>query len=100
MERSENERHNVQLVGRLVEWQFQDPTGMKVSFDPITNLSLEKALEKKQNVKIKIYNRTFCADVVQKIALSEDGSEQVELRRKDKKGESLSAPHICIIYIE
>lgn len=90
MERSESKRRKVQLVAELVEWQFQDPNGMKVTFDPFTNLSLEEALEKKQKVKIKIYNRTFNADVTQKIALSENGFDQVELHRKDKKGESLS----------
>lgn len=89
MERSESERCKVQLLGQLVEWQFQDPNGMKVSFDLFTNLSLEEALEKKQKVKIKIYNRTFHADVMQKIALSENGRDWVELHRKDKKGECL-----------
>lgn len=93
MERSESRRRKVQLVGQLVEWQFQDPSGMKVPFDPFTNLSLEEALERKQNVKIKIYSRTFHADVMQKIAVSENGRDKVELNRRDRKGESLSLLH-------
>lgn len=56
-------------------------------FDIHTNLNLEEALERKQSVRIKIDNQAYNADVMRRTAVSVNGSEKVELLRKDLKGE-------------
>lgn len=84
VERKENVKHKASLVSELVEWQFQHHNGTMVSFDRLTNLSLEEALEKKQSVKIKINSHTYLADVMRRRAASK-GRSEVELLRKDKK---------------
>lgn len=87
VERTENVKHKAMLVSELVEWQFQHHNGTMVSFDHLTNLSLEEALEKKQSVKIKINSQTYIANVMFRRAVSKERKE-VELLRKDmKKGQ-------------
>ncbi|XP_067429640.1 protein mono-ADP-ribosyltransferase PARP14-like isoform X1 [Thunnus thynnus] len=93
VERTENERHKALLVSGLVEWQFQHRNGKMVPFDIYTNLNLEKALEKKQkNVKIKINNQIYTADIMFKRAVSTNGREQLELLRKDLKADDAALP--------
>ena len=75
------------LVSGLVEWQFQHHSGKMVPFDLSINLQLEEALERKQSVEIQINNETYTADPVSKTAASKRGKKQVELLRKDLKGE-------------
>uniref|UniRef100_A0A3P9H6F6 Poly [ADP-ribose] polymerase n=1 Tax=Oryzias latipes TaxID=8090 RepID=A0A3P9H6F6_ORYLA len=69
VERNEALRSKALLVSGLVEWQYQDQWGNMVPFDILTNLKLEEALEKKQQVKITINNRDFDADPDQRKAL-------------------------------
>uniref|UniRef100_A0A3P9KXA8 Poly [ADP-ribose] polymerase n=1 Tax=Oryzias latipes TaxID=8090 RepID=A0A3P9KXA8_ORYLA len=83
VERNEALRSKAILVSGLVEWQYQDQWGNMVPFDILTNLKLEEALEKKQQVKITINNRDFDADPDQRKA--SDGRNCIELLRKDLK---------------
>ncbi|XP_054895199.1 protein mono-ADP-ribosyltransferase PARP14-like isoform X2 [Poeciliopsis prolifica] len=83
VERSENQKNKALLVRKQVEWKFQHWDGSMVSFDILTNLQLEEALEKSQSVKIKIKNETFNADPVIKRAVSTGGRKQIELMRND-----------------
>uniref|UniRef100_H2MSK5 Poly [ADP-ribose] polymerase n=1 Tax=Oryzias latipes TaxID=8090 RepID=H2MSK5_ORYLA len=69
IERNEALRSKAILVSGLVEWQYQDQWGNMVPFDILTNLKLEEALEKKQQVKITINNIDFDADPDQRKAL-------------------------------
>lgn len=87
VERSENQRKQAFLVSGLVEWNHQQIDGTMASFDIYTNLQLEEALGRKQNVKMKINNQPYTADVRLKNAVSANGRKQVELLRKDLKGE-------------
>lgn len=87
VERMENLKSKALLLSGLVEWQFQNHSGTMVSFDMYTNLKLEEALEKKQSVKIKINNETYIADVTLRKAASANGRKEVELLRKEMKGE-------------
>ena len=81
------------LVSGLVEWQFPHRNGTMMPFDIYTNLILEEALESKQkNVKIKIHNETYTADLKFKKAISANGRKEVELLRKDLKGECSHSP--------
>ncbi|CAJ1069628.1 protein mono-ADP-ribosyltransferase PARP14-like isoform X2 [Xyrichtys novacula] len=84
VEREEALKSRALLVSSLVEWQFQHPNGSMVTFDILTNLKLEEALEKKENVKIKINNQTYSAEPKFKKAVSSTG-KMVELLRKDLK---------------
>uniref|UniRef100_A0A3Q1ECK2 Macro domain-containing protein n=1 Tax=Acanthochromis polyacanthus TaxID=80966 RepID=A0A3Q1ECK2_9TELE len=77
-------------VSKAVEWKFQDHQGVMVAFDMFTNLKLEEALEKRQNVKVQIGNRTFTAYPAKKEAT--DGIQVVELQRSDMKSESSFSP--------
>lgn len=88
VERAENSKRQALLVSSLVEWQFIDRSGSMVPFDIYTNLKLEEALEKKQKVKIKINNETYTADPGLRKAVTAK-RRNVELLRKDLKGESL-----------
>lgn len=93
VERTENERSKALLVSGLVEWQFQLHSGLMVPFDLKTNLILEEALEKKlRDVKIKINNQKYTANVIHKTAVSVNGKTEVELLRKDLKGEAAAQP--------
>lgn len=93
VERTENQRRNAFLLSGLVEWQFCDANGDMVSFDTLTNLTLEEALGKKNsNVKITIHKRPFNANVMIMKATSANGHQQVELLRKDLKGEDDALP--------
>uniref|UniRef100_A0A3Q2PCP0 Poly [ADP-ribose] polymerase n=1 Tax=Fundulus heteroclitus TaxID=8078 RepID=A0A3Q2PCP0_FUNHE len=87
VERNENLRNKAILVSGLVEWMFQHHNGSMVSFDIHTNLQLEEAFERKQNVKIKIKSEVFNADPVLKRAISNNGKKQMELMRKDLKSD-------------
>ncbi|XP_036000627.1 LOW QUALITY PROTEIN: protein mono-ADP-ribosyltransferase PARP14-like [Fundulus heteroclitus] len=92
VERNENLRNKAILVSGLVEWMFQHHNGSMVSFDIHTNLQLEEAFEKKQNVKIKIKSEVFNADPVRRRAVSNNGKKQMELMRKDLKTPAASLP--------
>lgn len=87
VERSENLKNRAILVSGLVEWKYQLQNGSMVPFDIDVNLQLEEALEKKQTVQIKIKNITYFADPELKTAVSKSGRGQLELLRKDLKGE-------------
>uniref|UniRef100_A0A3B3INF9 Poly [ADP-ribose] polymerase n=1 Tax=Oryzias latipes TaxID=8090 RepID=A0A3B3INF9_ORYLA len=87
VERNEALRSKAILVSGLVEWQYQDQWGNMVPFDILTNLKLEEALEKKQQVKITINNIDFDADPDQRKA--SDGRNCIELLRKDLKEDAL-----------
>lgn len=76
------------MISEKVEWQFQKDDGTMVSFDTDTNLSLEEAYEKKQTVKIKINNELYRADVMNRKASSATRHKEVELHRRDIKGQS------------
>lgn len=75
-------------VSEQVAWKYQQHSGQMVSFDSLTNLSLEEAFKKLAPVSIKINGETYHADMRQQIAVSAVGRRQVELLREDKKGES------------
>uniref|UniRef100_A0A3P9H6L6 Poly [ADP-ribose] polymerase n=1 Tax=Oryzias latipes TaxID=8090 RepID=A0A3P9H6L6_ORYLA len=77
------------LVSGLVEWQYRDQSGSVVPFDIYTNLKLEEALEKKQPVKIKIDDKDFDADPEKRKAVLVNGMTNVELLRKNLKGEEI-----------
>uniref|UniRef100_I3IUL8 Poly [ADP-ribose] polymerase n=1 Tax=Oreochromis niloticus TaxID=8128 RepID=I3IUL8_ORENI len=94
VERAENSKRQALLVSSLVEWQFPDRSGSMVAFDIYTNLKLEEALEKKQKVKIKINNEPYTADPGLRKAVSAN-RRNLELLRKDLKGESLIALPSC-----
>ncbi|MEQ2174804.1 hypothetical protein GOODEAATRI_011553 [Goodea atripinnis] len=87
VERNENLKSKAILVSGLVEWKFQHRNGSVVAFDLFTNLQLEEALERKTTVKIKINNEEFSADPALKRAISANGKKQMELERKDLRGE-------------
>ncbi|XP_053181167.1 protein mono-ADP-ribosyltransferase PARP14-like [Scomber japonicus] len=94
VERTENERKKALLVSGLVEWQFPHRNGTMMSFDIFTNLILEEALENKEkNVKIKIHNETYTADVKFRKAVSANGRKEVELLRKDLKDDAALPAH-------
>ncbi|AWP07718.1 putative poly [Scophthalmus maximus] len=92
VERMENQKSMALMLTALVEWQFQHPAGIMVPFDMYTNLNLEEALKKKQSVKIKINNQTFTADVILRKAVSANGQKEVELLRKEVKGDDALPP--------
>lgn len=87
VERTENRKSHASMVSGLVQWHFQDTNRTMMPFDIYTNLSLEEALEKNQTVKIKINNKPYIANVRFRKAVSEHGHKEVELLRKDLKGE-------------
>lgn len=89
VERSEALKTKATLVSGLVEWQYRDQSGNMVPFDMYMNLRLEEALEKKQPVKIKINNRDFDADPEKRKAVLVNGMTNVELLRKNLKGEEI-----------
>ena len=94
VERSENLKSKALMLSGLVEWQFEDRSGTMVPFDIYTNLTLEEALEKKQqSVKIKINNQSFNAQVLFRKAVSATGRREVELLRKEMKGECSQVDH-------
>lgn len=76
------------MISEKVEWQFQQDDGTMVPFDTDTNLSLEEAYEKKLTVKIRINNEPYTADVMTRKASSTTRHKEVELRRRDIKGQS------------
>lgn len=76
------------MFSEKVEWQFQQDDGTMVPFDTDTNLSLEEAYEKKGTVKIKINNEPYLANVMNRKASSTTRRKEVELRRRDIKGQS------------
>lgn len=89
VERAENKKQKALLISEKVEWQFQQDDGTMVPFDTDTNLILEEAYEKKQtNVKIKINNELYTANVMNRTALSTSRHKAVELHRRDIKGQS------------
>ncbi|XP_029985691.1 protein mono-ADP-ribosyltransferase PARP14-like isoform X1 [Sphaeramia orbicularis] len=93
VERMENQHRNAFLLSGLVEWQVCDSNGDLVSLDMMTNLTLEEALGKKTtSIKITINNQTFNANVMTKTAMATNGRRQVELLRKDLKGDSAALP--------
>lgn len=75
-------------MSERVAWKYQQHSGQMVSFDSLTNLSLEEAFERQVPVSIKINGETYHADMTRQIAVSAVGHHQVELLREDKKGES------------
>ena len=75
-------------MSQRVEWLFQDLSGQMVPFNPHNNLLLEEALERQENISIKINNQLYLVHVMTRNAVSAQG-HQVELLRKDKKGECL-----------
>lgn len=87
VERMENLKSKALLVSGVVQWQYPHSDGTMVSFDINTNLRLEEALGKRQSVKIEINNKTYVADTLLRKAVSEYGRKEVELLRKDLKGE-------------
>uniref|UniRef100_A0A3Q1FWA0 Poly [ADP-ribose] polymerase n=1 Tax=Acanthochromis polyacanthus TaxID=80966 RepID=A0A3Q1FWA0_9TELE len=91
VERAENLKSKALQVSKAVEWKFQDHQGVMVAFDMFTNLKLEEALEKRQNVKVQIGNRTFTAYPAKKEAT--DGIQVVELQRSDMKNEAALPSH-------
>ncbi|XP_074526876.1 protein mono-ADP-ribosyltransferase PARP14-like [Halichoeres trimaculatus] len=93
VERKEVLRGRALMVSSRVEWQFQDTDGSMVSFDLLTNLKLEEALEKGEPVKIQINNQTFSADVKLKRAVSVSGGKMLELLRKDLKDDDVLPSH-------
>ncbi|XP_071340147.1 protein mono-ADP-ribosyltransferase PARP14-like isoform X2 [Trachinotus anak] len=93
VERTENQKTKALMLSALVEWQFQDPSGIMVPFDIHTNLNLEEALEKKESVKIKIKNETYSADVLIRKAVSANRRKEVELLRKDLKDDTALPGH-------
>ncbi|TMS03766.1 Poly [ADP-ribose] polymerase 14 [Larimichthys crocea] len=93
VERTENLRNKALLMSGLIEWQYQHHTGKMVAFDMYTNLTLEEALERKQNVKIKINNETYDVDVKLKKAESANGRKMLELLRKDLKNDVALPSH-------
>ncbi|XP_074495688.1 protein mono-ADP-ribosyltransferase PARP14-like [Sebastes fasciatus] len=94
VERSENLKSKALLLSGLVEWQFEQRGGMMVPFDIYTNLTLEEALEKKQqSVRIKINNDKFDAQVTLRKAVSVNGRRQLELLRREMKDDSALPPH-------
>lgn len=98
VERTENLKRQALLVSGLVEWQFQDTKGSKVTFDIYTNLKLEEALEKKQKVKIKINNDTYTADPQTLRAVSANRTK-MKLFRKEVKGQPFVCTLTSCIYI-
>ncbi|XP_041643514.1 protein mono-ADP-ribosyltransferase PARP14-like [Cheilinus undulatus] len=92
VERQENRKSKAMLVSSLVEWQFQRRDGTMVPFDALTNLQLEEALQKKEDVKIKINNEMYLADVRMKKATAVKGHKFLELLRKDLKADSAPLP--------
>ncbi|XP_034548949.1 protein mono-ADP-ribosyltransferase PARP14-like isoform X2 [Notolabrus celidotus] len=93
VERNEVLKGRALLVSSLVEWQFQHPNGQMVPFDIVTNLKLEEALEKKENVKIKIHNQTYNTDLKFMRAVSSTGGKMMELLRKDLKVDASLPSH-------
>lgn len=94
VERSENLKSKALLLSGLVEWQFESRNGVMVPFDIYTNLTLEEALEKKeQSVKIKINNDTYHAKVTLRKAVSANGRKEVELLRKEVKDDAALPSH-------
>lgn len=87
VERMENLKSKALFVSVRVEWQFQHSTGIMVPFDIFINLNLEEALENKQSVKIRIEDEVYTADAVLRKAVSANGQKEVELLRKEMKGE-------------
>ncbi|KAM6970013.1 protein mono-ADP-ribosyltransferase PARP14-like [Aplochiton taeniatus] len=63
VEKAESDREKALFVSGVVEWQYQDRSGAVVSFDILTNYSLEEAFVSKRKVKIKIYNEEYTADI-------------------------------------
>ncbi|XP_047448843.1 protein mono-ADP-ribosyltransferase PARP14-like isoform X2 [Mugil cephalus] len=94
VERAENQKSKALLASGLVEWQFLDTnTGKMEPFDIYTNLKLEEALEKKQNLEVKINNEKYTADPMLKSARSLKKGKQVELFRKDLKDDAALPSH-------
>ncbi|KAG7233345.1 hypothetical protein INR49_007174 [Caranx melampygus] len=93
VERAENLKTKAMMLSALVEWQFQHPNGQMVAFDMYTNINLEEALVKKENVKIKVNSETFIADLQIRKAVSTDGQKQLELLRKDLKDDAALPGH-------
>lgn len=88
VERAENKKQKALMISEKVEWLFVLDDGSVVPFDTDTNLSLEEAYEKKQSVRIKINNEPYRADVMNRKASSDTRHKEVELRRRDTKGQS------------
>ncbi|XP_041642867.1 protein mono-ADP-ribosyltransferase PARP14-like [Cheilinus undulatus] len=93
VERQENRKSKAMLVNSLVEWQFPHHDGTMVPFDALTNLQLEEAWKKKEDVKIKIDNEMYLADVRMKKATAVEGHKFLELLRKDLKESAPLPPH-------
>ncbi|XP_042337091.1 protein mono-ADP-ribosyltransferase PARP14-like [Plectropomus leopardus] len=94
VERSENLKSRALLLSGLVEWHFEQGSGVTVPFDIYTNLALEEALEKKErSVKIKINNETYLADLTLRKAVSANGRKQMELLRKEVKDDAALPSH-------
>ncbi|KAL7391183.1 hypothetical protein ABVT39_005598 [Epinephelus coioides] len=94
VERSENLKSKALLLSGLVEWQFESRSGVMVPFDIYTNVTLEEALEKKEErVKIKINNETYHAKVTLRKAVSANGRKEVELLRKEVKDDAALPSH-------
>lgn len=89
VERAEALMKKALEMSELVEWQFKDHNGSMVAFDMNTNLTLEEAFKTKQKAKIKINNDAYTADPEREKAVSANGRNDVELHRKDLKGESV-----------
>lgn len=81
-------KHRVEEMSERVEWQYQDQRGQTVTFDLETNCSLEEALQRGGNPKIRINGETYVTDIKMRKAYSAKSSDTVELLRVDKKGES------------
>ncbi|XP_049908033.1 protein mono-ADP-ribosyltransferase PARP14 [Epinephelus moara] len=94
VERSENLKSKALLLSGLVEWQFESRSGVMVPFDIYTNLTLEEALEKKEErVKIKINNETYHTKVTLRKAVPANGRKEVELLRKEVKDDAVLPSH-------
>ncbi|KAF7661629.1 hypothetical protein LDENG_00257320 [Lucifuga dentata] len=91
VEREENLKQKAMLLSKLVEWQYSRQGGSLQPFDIYTNLSLEEALKKGENVKIRIDNESYTTDLMLKKATR--GSKQVELLRKDLKDDAALPAH-------
>lgn len=89
VERAEALMKKALEMSEQVEWQFKDHNGSMVAFDMNTNLTLEEAFKTKQKAKIKINNDAYTADPAREKAVSANGRNDVELHRKDQKGESV-----------
>uniref|UniRef100_A0A3B4FEP5 Poly [ADP-ribose] polymerase n=1 Tax=Pundamilia nyererei TaxID=303518 RepID=A0A3B4FEP5_9CICH len=89
VERAEALMKKALEMSELVEWRFKDHNGSMVAFDMNTNLTLEEAFKTKQKAKIKINNDAYTADPEREKAVSANGRNDVELHRKDLKGQLL-----------